>query len=97
MHLAHVVGHVLFLDLEHTGLDTGFAEVLDEGLALRHTLVGTEEEEEASSCSFLSDEETLSLCVDEELLAELALRIDDGLYVGEELLEELIVTLGHRA
>ena len=47
MHLAHVVGHILFLDLEHTGLDTRFAEVLDEGLALGHTLVGAEEEEEA--------------------------------------------------
>ena len=47
MHLAHVVGHILLLDLEHTGLDTRFAEVLDEGLALGHTLVGAEEEEEA--------------------------------------------------
>ena len=96
VHLAHVVGHVLFLDLEHTGLDTRFAEVLDEGLALRHTLVGAEEEEEAFFLLLLVRRRDLLLSVDEELLAELALRIDDGLYVGEELLEELIVTLGHR-
>ena len=43
MHLAHVVGHVLLLDLEHPRLDTRLAEVLDEGLALGHTLVGAEE------------------------------------------------------
>ena len=97
VHLAHVVGHVLFLDLEHTGLDTRFAEVLDEGLALRHTLVGTEEEEEAFFLLLLVRRRDLLLSVDEELLAELALRIDDGLYIGEELLEELIVTLGHGA
>ena len=97
VHLTHVVGHVLFLDLEHTGLDTRFAEVLDERLALRHTLVGTEEEEEAFFLLLLIRGRDLLLRVDEELLAELALCIDDGLYVGEELLEELIVTLGHRA
>ena len=65
-----------------------------EGLALRHTLVGAEEEEEAFFLLLLVRRRDLLLRVDEELLAELALRIDDGLYVGEELLEELIVTLG---
>ena len=43
MHLTHIVGHVFLLDLEHTGLDAWFTKVLDEGLTLGHTLVGTEE------------------------------------------------------
>ena len=43
VHLTHVVSHILFLDLQHPSLNTGLTEVLDERLALRHTLVGAEE------------------------------------------------------
>ena len=96
MHLAHVVGHILLFDLEHARLDAWFAEVLDERLALGHPLVGTEEEEEAFFLLLLVGGSNLLLRVDEELLAELALSINNGLYVGKELLEELVITLGYR-
>ena len=97
MHLAHVVGHILLFDLEHASLDAWFAEVLDERLALGHPLVGTEEEEEAFFLLLLVGGSNLLLRVNEELLAELALSINNGLYVGKELLEELVIPLGHRA
>ena len=96
MHLAHVVGHILLFDLEHTSLDARFAEVLDERLALGHPLVGAEEEEEAFFLLLLVGGSNLLLRVNEELLAELALSINNGLYVGEELLEELVIALGYR-
>ena len=97
MHLTHIVCHVLFFDLEHTSLDTWLAEVLDERLTLRHPLVGAEEEEEAFPLLLLILAADLLLGVDEELLAELALCFDDGLYIREELLKELVIPLGYRA
>ena len=96
MHLTHVVSHVLLFDLQHACLDAWLTEVFNKRLALGHTLVGAEEQEEAFLLFLLVFGGNLLLRINEKLLAELTLCLDDNLYVGEELLEEVVVSLGNR-
>ena len=90
-----VVLHVIFLCLEHTGLDTGFREELDEGVVLRQSLVGAEEQEVALFLVvfIFAGNQPFGLC--QQLCGKGALHADELLNQGLVLFIHLVFALRH--
>ena len=87
-----VVLHIIFLSLEHAGLDSGFREELDESVVLRQSLVGTEEQEVALFLVVFvfTGNQSLSLC--QQLCGKGTLYTDELLHEGLVLFVHLVLT-----
>ena len=87
-----VVLHIIFLSLEHAGLDSGFREELDESVVLGQCFVRAEEEEVALFLVVfvLACNESLGLC--QQLCGKGALYTDELLHEGLVLFVHLVLT-----
>ena len=90
-----VVLHVIFLCPEHTGLDAGLREELDEGVVLRQSLVGAEEQEVALFLVvfIFAGNQPFGLC--QQLCGKGALHADELLNQRLVLFIHLVFALRH--
>ena len=106
-HLTVVVGHVVFLGLEHAGFDAFLREILDEGLVLRQRLVRAVQRKESFFLHLLAlflvafvnkllSSRNLLLRISQVLCGQLALNAHKALYQRLVFLEHLVVALRHR-
>ena len=95
-HTTVVVLHIDFLRLEHTRLDTGLWEELNQWIVLRQCLVATEELEETFFFLLLIARTNHLLGFGQILCSQLTLYSYQALYQGLVLFVELVITLGHR-
>ena len=96
-HTAVVVLHIDGLGLEHTRLDTRFAEELDERIVLGQGLVAAEEREETFLLLLLVARGDERLGFGQILRGQFALHIHETFHQRLVFLEQLHVALGHRA
>ena len=96
-HLARVVLKVICLGFEQYVLHALETEELDEGAVFRQTFICAEQSESAFFGYSLVVAVDLCLGLGQELSDESALSLEHSLYIGAELIEHLIVALGHRA
>ena len=92
-HTAVVISHIDVLGLLHQHLHSRFAQVLDQGLILRQTLVRTIENDTSLLVLALANQTT---SLSNQLRNEVLLQVVQTLNYGAILLEHLILALRHR-